>query len=386
LLAAIRHELRTRGASLLVVDGTSTIEAVGASALDFARFVSQLQTTSQLLGCTTLLLTNFGPREATAASTQADGLMSLGLDPIGARDLRTLRVVKLRGAEHLLGRHSLAISGAGVAVFPRLEAVVATTGLDKVESAARLSTGIAGLDTMLGGGLLPATSTLVIGPPGSGKTLLALHFLAEGAARGERGLIATFHEQRAVLTAEAAQIGLDLSRPMADGVVRVEWRPPLEVLPDAWAAELLAAIDEHRPLRVVIDALTDVERLVLFPERVAPFVAALAGALRDRSVTAVIAAEIPTIAGPSLTVPVPAASATMDNGVLVRQVATGPVMRRAVSVLKARRSVTDPVIREFSIGPSGIVVGEPFPAVGVLTGLADLPAGANARPDTGSTA
>jgi circadian clock protein KaiC len=141
---------------------------------------------------------------------------------------------------------------------------------------------------MLGGGLLPGSSTLLMGTPGAGKTLTGLHLVVAGARRGERGLVAGFHESPDRLIRTATGIGLDLGRHVASGLVRILWRPPLELSPDAWVWELLAAVEEHRPTRLVVDALTDVERRIPGPDRPPDFVAALTGALRTAGVTTLV--------------------------------------------------------------------------------------------------
>jgi circadian clock protein KaiC len=255
-----------------------------------------------------------------------------------------------------------------MAVYPRLEAVAGTDRSDATGSD-RLSTGVAGLDRMLGGGILPATSTMLLGSPGSGKTVLGLHFLAEGATRGERGLIATFHEKAGMLADVAAGMGRDLHGPIERGLVRVLWRPPLELSPDAWAWEVLAEVDTHRPVRLLIDGLSDIERLILRHERMNTFVPAFANELRRRGVTTLMTVELAAFVGTDLVAPVPAASATMDNGILLRHVELRSRLRRLVTVLKNRQSDVDPSIREFVMGSGGIAVGGVFDgAAALLTG------------------
>jgi circadian clock protein KaiC len=302
-----------------------------------------------------------------------DGVIILELESVGVRDLRTIRVVKLRGAQHRLGRHSVEITDVGMEVFPRLESLAGGRLLIP-EVTERASLGITGLDAMLGGGVLRSTSTMMLGTPGSGKTLCGIHFIAEGAAKGERGMIATFHEPEALLIRTATKMGRDLAGPIEDGIVRVLWRPPLELLADAWAWQLLDDIDRHRPQRLFIDGLSDIQRMIPNPDRMSVFVPALANELRTRGVTTLMTVEIDAYVGSELVAPVPAASATMDTGLLLRHVEVGSRIHRLVSVLKARESQTDSAIREFVVGPHGIEVGEIFAgAAGLLTG-APLPA------------
>jgi circadian clock protein KaiC len=255
-------------------------------------------------------------------------------------------------------------------VFPRLEAVHAELEPTWHDPQERLAFGISGLDAMLDGGLSVGTSTLILGPPGGGKTIAGLHFLAEGARRGEPGLIAGFQETAASLASTADRAGMNLSPHLDSGLVRVMWRPSLELAPDAWASQLLAAVDEQRPRRVVIDAFSDLLRHFALPERVPGFATALANNLRDRGVTGVFILEVDKYVGPDVTIPVPNLSATMDTGILLRPVELRSSLRRLVSILKQRESGFDPAMREFTIGPEGISVGDPFEATALLTGIA----------------
>ena len=368
---ALRGMVREIGATLLVVDGTAVVEDLATGVLDFRRLTNRLQAQSALLGCTTVLLINREPDEIGGAATHADGLVALRQERSGDRRTRTLEVVKLRGVDHLGGRHEFALGPEGVVVAPRLEAAMLDAPDHAEPEGERLGFGVPSLDAIFAGGLLPGSSTLLMGTPGAGKTLTALHFAAEGARRGEPALIAGFHERPDRLVRAAGLVGLDLAGPVADGLVRFMWRPPLELAPDAWAWDVLAAVAEHRPRRLVVDALTDVERAIPGPGRPADFVAALTGALRAAGVAVVFTAELATLVGPELRVPLPAVSVALDNLVLLRYFQMGSRLRRLVTVLKTRESAFDPAIRDFAIDGRGISVGEPIAGGGTfLTGTA----------------
>ncbi|MDP9471369.1 MAG: AAA family ATPase, partial [Chloroflexota bacterium] len=353
---------------LLVVDGAGAAETFAASGFDYGRFIHALQARTALLGCTTILLS--GDREAAAATTHVDGVLQLANEPSRSRDARWLRVAKLRGSAYLNGRHQFTIGAEGVAVFPRLEAALAELTPRWQEPAEPVALGVPGLDAMLVGGLALGTTTMVLGTPGSGKTMLGLQFLAEGARRGEPGLIASFQETAPALAATAERAGMDLGSHLESGLVRVLWRAPLELAPDEWAWQLLEAVEEHRPRRLVIDGFMDLVRLFADPHRQTAFAQALANALRHRGVTTLFVLEIDTFVGPHLAAPVPTISATMDSGILLRSVEVGSSLRRLVSILKHRQNAADPTLREMVIGPQGITVGEPFDAADLLTGIA----------------
>src|SRR5215210_2338788 len=368
IIAAVRRAARERGATLLVIDGAAVIEDLAPSQLDLRRFVQQLQSQAAVLGATTVLLTSHTREQLEILGAHVDGVLVLANQRFDARHVRQLEVLKLRGGHHVTGAHEFLITDDGLTVHPRLESVVGWRRPPE-QPGALLGTGVAGLDAMLGGGLMPYSSTLLMGTPGAGKTLLGLSYLLEGARRGERGLLAGFHETEAALVSTAARNGLDLQGAIESGLIRILWDPPLELSADAWAWRLLAAVEEHRPRRVFVDALTDIQRFIASPQRMPTFTAALTNELRGLGAIALIATEIDAYVDEQLAVPIPAVSATMDNGLLVRQVEIRSTLLRLVSILKARQIGTDPAIREFVIGDQGITVSRPFSAAtGLLTG------------------
>lgn len=369
LMRLLVETLRTHRATLLVIDGAGAARMLAHSDFDYARFMHGLQARTALLNCTMVLLA--GAREADVAATHVDGLVQLSNMPTSARDTRWLRVAKLRGSNYLNGQHRFAISNKGITIFPRIESIHTALEPSWNESDERLAFGIPGLDDMIRGGLRKGSSTIVLGTSGAGKTLLGLHFLAEGARRGEPGLVASFNETPGVLASTADSAGMGLGEHFDSGLVRAMWRPPLELSPDEWAWNLLATIDEHRPHRLVIDAFSDLLPLFAIPERTSLFPPALANKLRHLGVTALFLTEIDTFVSPSLPVPVKNLSATMDNGLLMRTVELRSSLRRMISVLKQRQTGFDPTIRELLIGHAGLTVGDAFDANALMTGIAD---------------
>lgn len=364
MLQTLIDTVRRFKPTLLVVDGTGVARSFAGSDFDFAFFIHGLQARTALLGCTTIMLAS--AQEADGATTHVDGVIRLSNVSTLAQDTRSLRVLKLRGSQYLNGQHAFAIGPSGVTVFPRLESVFTNLVPQPLRTDIRLSFGIPSFDTMVTGGAAQRSSTLVLGPPGAGKTIFGLHFLAAGAQQGEPGLIATFQETPPDLASTADRVGIDLAPHLDSGLVSVLWRSPLEFEPDEWAAQLLAMVDEHQIRRLVIDALSDLFRLFVVPARKTAFAQALAIALRDRGVTTLVLLEIDAITSQQLTLPVPNLSAAMDMAVLLRTIELNSTLRRLVSVLKQRESGFDPVIREFEISSSGITIGNPFGASGLL--------------------
>jgi circadian clock protein KaiC len=372
-LGVLRQEIRKANATLLIVDGTAVSDDLALSEFDMRRFAQRLEGQLSLLGCTTVLLTSTNDEESHPLWAHVNGVILLRNHLVGSRHARMLEIVKMRGVRHANGMHEFNIAEDGVTIFPRLEALVGSRR-NSQKPVHGLGTGISTLDSMLGGGLMPLSTTLVMGTPGAGKTILGLHFMIEGADRGEPGLVAGFHENVDDLCSTAEGIGLDLRRHIESGLIKLLWNPPLELSADAWAWQVLGTIKEHKPQRIFIDGLTDVQRIITAPERTTKYVTALVNELRARGATCMISAEIDEYTTEQLTVPIPAASASMDNGILLRHVEVRGQLRRLVAVPKVRQSVSDPSIREMKITDEGMIVSGPFTAsTGLLTGRAGTP-------------
>ena len=373
VLDLLRRLVREHRARLLVIDGAGIFEEYAPSSVAFRRFTAELVTQLSALDCTTVLLVDRAADDLQAIGVHVDGILVLEDVGIGLRDVRLLHVVKVRGVPHLRGRHHIAITAAGVEVYPRLESITAAVAPVVGERRERQGFGVPGLDDMLRGGVLAASTTLIEGAPGTGKTLAGLHFVADGAHRGEPGLIAGFHEPPARLIAKAEAVGLELGSDVAAGRIRLLWHPPLEQPLDAWAGEVLGAIAELQPRRFFVDGLADVQRLAVFPERFPAFVAALANMLRAHGVTTLFATETASVVGALPDVSMPAISATVENVILLRYVELRSHLRRLVSIIKVRDGDFDTALREFVITGRGLEVAATFEsAEAVLTGVARL--------------
>lgn len=353
LLELVRREVRLRAATLLVVDGLASADEAALRSGDQRKFIHELQCYVALADCTALLLRNKEDGERPEQA-MVDGLIELVDRSHGDRDIRDLRVVKLRGSRHLSGRHVFRITAAGVVVFPRLEEAFATPTGPFKRFAERVPIGVEAVDRMLGGGLPSGSTTVLLGPPGSGKTSFCLHFLAH-ASEDEPALLFGFYERADLALLKAEKFGLPLRDLVRRGLLEVIWRPPTENLVDELGHELLQAVRARRVRRLVIDGIGPLQEAAP-EERFSRLFAALANELRSHGVTTLYTAEVTKVLSPELDVPIPGMSAVFDNLVLFRYVELEGRVRRVLSVTKVRDSAYDDKVRLFELVPGGGLV------------------------------
>jgi circadian clock protein KaiC len=353
----LRRVIREREAGLVVIDGTNVLEMAAGSPFEYSRFVADLSAQMSLLGCIGLLLAvETEDFERNSIAPYVDGIFVLEDRSVGLQDVRYLHMAKVRGVGHVRGRHRFTISNRGIEVYPRIESVLNHTEADLRPDEPRLSFGIPGLDDVLRGGVLPRSMTMVWGAPGVGKTMLGVQFVLEGASRGERGLIATFHETPLALAAMARGLGHDLEPYLESGVIRLFRHVSPETPVDDWAWDFLDEVEDHQPKRVLVDGISDVARLGLEEHRTTAFYQALTGYLSSRGITAVFTAEAPEMYVSNVTVPRADLATSSDIVLLLRYVEVVSRMHRILSVLKVRGAGHDHAAREFRISEQGVTV------------------------------
>jgi circadian clock protein KaiC len=253
LLEIVRREVRSRKASILVLDGLITVHEKARSDLELKKFIHELQTQAAFSNCTMFLLTSsLDPQTSPPEHTMVDGLIELQTSLHGRRAERELQVHKLRGSWFMGGRHSYRIAGRGISVFPRIEALLETPSVWDSADGPVVSFGIAGIDKMLGGGIDQHSVTVVLGPSGSGKTTAGLQFLCGGPAN-EPAMWFGFHENPMALKVKANALKLPLDT--RGDAISLLWRPQTEAILDEVASEMLTAIRARGVKRLVIDGI-----------------------------------------------------------------------------------------------------------------------------------
>lgn len=295
----------------------------------------------------------------------ADAIVHLANEPYGVMDRRSLRVLKLRGSDYLSGRHSYSITPGGITVYPRLESAPSPR---RAAPEGRVSSGVAGLDQMMNGGIPAGNVTLIAGPSGAGKTVLGLHFIADGLGRGERCAYVTLQETERQLLAKGRSFGWDLAGALSSGALQILQVLPVELGLDAVGAQIRDAVVGGRVNRVVLDSIAELEQAGRGTDRLPDYLWALTELFRSVGASTILTSETEAFFGPTFAL-ARGLSFVVDNVLLLRYAELDSEIRRALAVVKMRDSDHTKSLVEFEIGRRGVSVKTKFAGLsGVLTG------------------
>ena len=211
--------------------------------------------------------------------TMADGLIFLRDTVDGQRRERRIEASKFRGGGYLRGEHAFKITDSGIAVFPRMECLYRAPTGEGTRRSDRLSTGLAQFDKMLRGGYPLGSTTVILGPPGTGKTTLGIHYLSQCTAK-QRGLYMSFFEPREQASKKADLLGLPLRKQLDKDWVRYLWFPLTENILDELGHAILAVAGEIDARLIFIDGIGGFGYSTAAPERLLRFLSALVSELR----------------------------------------------------------------------------------------------------------
>jgi circadian clock protein KaiC len=321
-------------------------------------FTYELATRTATWGATAFLLGEYGPEEAVARAefAVADGVIQLASERRELTSLRELEVVKLRGMAYVSGRHFFEIDHGGFRVYPRVKSPEGAGDGPPRRPLTPRSTGIAGLDQLLGGGVPGLSNTVVEGATGTGKTLLSLQFLIAGARKGERGALFTLEETPDQLRAMAESLGWDLAPLERSGCLSICYASPVELSPDQYLQAARDHVENAGVSRAVFDSLTSMSLGVPSERRFKELVYAMGKHLRELGVTVVNTIEADQLLGaPHVTGR--GISFIADNVIRLRYVEKGGRLERGISVLKARGVKHRTDLRAFTIERGGLRVG-----------------------------
>jgi circadian clock protein KaiC len=362
VLQRIIQEVEASGPSLVLVDSFRTAIRAGPEGAvgerDLRSFVQQLALHLTSWQVTSFLVGEYpaSERESDPVFTIADGILWLSQATDRNSVVRKIQVVKVRGQGNMPGLHTFKITHDGMRVFPRISLPVREE--DRTTPRGRVSTGVAAVDEMMGGGIPRGDSVLVTGPSGSGKSVLATQFIAEGGAKGEPGVLVVFEEHPKEYVHRAQRLGFPLQEMVEGGTLEVMYLRPLDLSPDETLFEIREAAERVGAKRVVIDSMSGFE-LALAPTFRTDFresLYRLVGALTGVGITVLTTMEIMQDRAELRFTP-NVVSFLADVLVLLRYCEWEGEIRKVMAVAKMRGSQHSKAFREYEITGRGFQVG-----------------------------
>jgi circadian clock protein KaiC len=286
------------------------------------------------------------------------------LTPIYGGERRRLRVVKCRGQPFRGGYHDFTLTTGGVLVFPRLVAAEHRGGF----AATLLRSGVGALDTLLGGGIPGGSSTLILGPAGTGKSLLVLQYIAAAVARGERAALFVFDEEIGLLFARAKALGIDIEAMRDANQLKVEQMDAAELSPGEFSHRVRGCVDREDIRTVAIDSLNGYHASMPEEQFLTLHLHELLQYLNRQGAATFLTIAQHGMVG-EMKQPVDL-TYLADSVIVLRYFEAFGRVRRAISVIKKRAGAHEDTIREFRIGNQGISLGKPLDQFqGVLRGV-----------------
>ena len=352
--------------SRVVLDSLSEIRLLAQSSLRYRRQILAIKHYFAKYGTTVMLLDDLTAELADkTVHSVAHGVLRLEeLAPAYGAERRRIRVIKYRGVKFRGGYHDATITTGGMNIFPRLVASEFRVGFTRD----CLSSGIRELDRLLGGGLETGASTLILGPAGTGKSLLAIVFIVSAIARGEKAAMFVFDEELGLLFARMRGLGIDLEAMQESGSLFVEQVDAAELSPGEFAHRVRKMVDEDNIKTVVIDSLNGYQASMPEENSLILHMHELLQYLNRRGIATFMTVAQHGLVG-DMKAPVDV-TYLADTVVLLRYFEAMGSVRRAISVIKKRTGSHEATIREFRIDDGGLTIGEPLTGFqGVLRGV-----------------
>jgi circadian clock protein KaiC len=343
--------IKSRSPKIIVIDSFRAIHDLASSVPETRRMISDLAGLLSVYDTTTFLLGEYTSEDIQRYPEFAvsDSIIQLARQALGTRDERYLRVIKLRGSSYREGQHAFKITDDGIQLFPRLVSPrIAATYTPRVD---RTSIGVSGIDAMLDGGVWAGTTTLLVGPTGSGKTTIALHYALEGVARKEPTLYVNFQENPAQLARSFANLGADLDAARTSGL-EFMYASPVELQIDSIVVGIFERIKGGTIRRVVVDAVGDLISAASDAQRLHDYLYSLVQHFAVNGVTSLLTFESGSSSLGVLSAHEQRFSYMSDN-VLAISLGGEERTRRTIRVIKTRNSAHDPVVRQLDISSAG---------------------------------
>ncbi|MCD5994485.1 AAA family ATPase [Pseudomonas sp. CDFA 602] len=352
--------------SRVVIDSLSEIRLLAQSSLRYRRQILSIKHYFARYDATVVLLDDLTTESLDkTVHSVAHGVIRLEeLTPDYGAERRRLKIVKFRGQKYRGGFHDFTIAADGIHVFPRLVAAEHRSNYTRTQ----FSSGIQALDDLLGGGIETGSSTLILGPAGTGKSLISLVFAAQAVARGERVGLFIFDEELGLLFERMRKIGIDLRELQKTGNLIIEQIDAAEMSPGEFSHRVRRAVDKKQIKTVVIDSINGYQASMPEESALVLHMHELLLYLNRQGASTFMTVAQHGLVG-DMRSPVDI-TYLADSVILLRYFEALGQVRRAISIIKKRTGSHESTIREYRIGSGGLKIGAPLEAFqGVLRGV-----------------
>lgn len=350
----------------VVLDSLSEIRLLAQSSLRYRRQILALKHFFARQEATVVLLDDLTSEasDKTVHSVAHAVVRLEELAPDYGAERRRLRITKYRGRSFRGGFHDFAIKSGGVRVFPRL--ISAEHKGRFVREV--LATGSADFDALLGGGMERGSSVLVLGPAGTGKSIVSLTFIKSAVERGERAAMFVFDEELNLLIDRAKGLGIDLQAMVDAQALVLRQVDAAEMTPGEFSEQVRDSVENEGIRTVVLDSLNGYQAAMPGERALVLHLHELLQFLNRRGATTFLTVAQHGLVG-DMNTPVDV-TYLADTVILLRYFEAYGRVRRAISVVKKRTSAHESTIREYQIGAQGLRLGPPLKNFqGVLRGV-----------------
>ena len=385
VIKRISAEVAQANPAFVAIDSFRTIVNERAASesegvVELARFVQRLAQQLTSWEVTSFLIGEYSDAERQhPVFTVADSILWLSEDVDRNSAARKLRVVKIRGRSQMPGLHTVRITDSGMEVFPRIPEQQQARA---ERSRTRLSTGVPGLDEMMGGGIPAGDVVLITGPAGTGKTTFSTQFVAQGLSEGESCVVAVFEEYPEAYLARAKNLEVDFDEMVKEGRLAITYLRPLDLSVDEMLNAIRGEVEAVGATRVVIDSLSGFE-VALAPTYREDFresLYRLVGALTAIGVTVVMTAEVIDVF-PDFRFTTERVSFITDDIIVQRYVEIDGHLQKVLAVVKMRGSKHATDFRTYELTSSGASIGDSLVGYhGITTGVPNF-VGTNPEPE-----
>lgn len=348
---------------ILVIDSFKALRSLVDSEKEFRAMVFELASKLAVWETTAFLVGEYIEEELSTLSefAIADGIIYLYGQQERKFQKRYLRILKMRGTGTIPGEHIFLIDKDGIKLYPRMLLSQEELVYD-VEKGLGLevrdSFGIEGLDNLLGGGIYRGSSTLLVGATGTGKTLLSLKFALEAAQKGEKALYISYEETPEQIISLAEGIGFkEIRQRIREGSLILKFYSPVEIDVDIHAYEILEYVKKYNIKRLVLDTVSSLETTIGNNQKYRDILWSLTQNLKRRKITTIYTFETLNLnLFNTFNVTDLGISLLADNIIFMRYYEEDAEIKRAIGVLKTRRSNHEKGIYQYVIESSGVSI------------------------------